>query len=275
MKVFFELVNHNIYSVSGADVERYLQGRLTQNIKKVKAQQAYGAMLLTPQGKILAKMHVIKEQGRFLLLVDPCNNEDFLKDLLRFKVADDVSVSKLDSSLFTALEDFQSTLIKIPSKRFKESGFDIIVTENEKANLLKELDSQGFKLGTEQERDFLRISSNQPEYGKDINQSITATEVPFQDYISFDKGCYAGQEVVEMSTARGRPNRQLLSLSCERPLEKGDEIFSSKDLSKACGFIQTVATNEKQTIAFAYIKTSYAEQSEFFHKDQTLSKINA
>ena len=275
MKVFFELVNHNIYSVSGAEVERYLQGRLTQNIKEIKAQQAYGAMLLTPQGKILAKMHVIKEQGRFLLLVDPCNNEDFLKDLLRFKVADDVSVSKLDSSLFTALEDFQSTLIKIPSKRFKESGFDIIVTENEKANLLKELDSQGFKLGTEQERDFLRISSNQPEYGKDINQSITATEVPFQDYISFNKGCYAGQEVVEMSTARGRPNRQLLSLSCERPLEKGDEIFSSKDLSKACGFIQAVATNEKQTIAFAYIKTSYAEQYEFFHKDQTLSKINA
>jgi folate-binding protein YgfZ len=42
--------------------------------------------------------------------------------------------------------------------------------------------------------------------------------------VSFDKGCYIGQETVARLHYRGRPNRHLRGLRLDRPAAGGDEV---------------------------------------------------
>jgi folate-binding protein YgfZ len=58
----------------------------------------------------------------------------------------------------------------------------------------------------------LRIESRVPAYGVDVGPDTIALEAPLDAAISFGKGCYLGQEVIERVTARGHVNRKLVGL---------------------------------------------------------------
>src|SRR6185295_11732249 len=63
--------------------------------------------------------------------------------------------------------------------------------------------------------DVLRIEEGVPWYGRDVGPETIALEAPLEDAISFDKGCYLGQEIVERVSARGHVNRRLVRLDIE------------------------------------------------------------
>ena len=58
--------------------------------------------------------------------------------------------------------------------------------------------------------DVLRIESGVPWHGRDVTAETLALEAPYETVISFRKGCYLGQEVMERVTARGHVNRKLV-----------------------------------------------------------------
>jgi len=52
-----------------------------------------------------------------------------------------------------------------------------------------------------------------PVFGRDYTNDNFAQEAALKDYISFNKGCYIGQEPNARLFFRGRPQKQLVSLS--------------------------------------------------------------
>ncbi len=58
----------------------------------------------------------------------------------------------------------------------------------------------------------LRIESGVPWHGHDVTAETLALEAPYETAISFRKGCYLGQEVMERVTARGHVNRKLVGV---------------------------------------------------------------
>jgi folate-binding protein YgfZ len=78
--------------------------------------------------------------------------------------------------------------------------------------------------------------------------------------ISFNKGCYIGQESVARITYRGHVNRKLvgLSLSSSRPASNGDKI--SKD-GQEVGWVTSSAfsPNLKISIALGYLRREVLE----------------
>lgn len=257
MKLYFELTNHQAFLVSGADAERYLQGRITQDIKDLTESEE--SLLLSPQGKIQAKFIIHKKDDGYLIIADPSDN--FEKDLLQFKVADQVSVEKIDTKIYSTLRE--TDLEQYESFRYKQENYDVLAKDD------KELKEQGLKKGTEEQRLELRISSLKPEYGTDIDSSISATEIPHKNFISFTKGCYSGQEVVEMSIARGKPNKELVTLKANKKITSKD-IYSTEKKEKKCGFIQ----NSMNEAAFAYIKSSFLEQYVYYTENSALTKTS-
>ncbi len=258
MKLYFELEKHQAYKISGDDAKRYLQGRITQDIKSLDSAQS---LLLSPQGKIQAKFNIHSLDDGYIIISDP--SETFEEDLLQFKVADHVIVEKMGAKVISITDD--SSLNKFKSFRYKEENFDIIATEKE----IHILESEGFTKGTEDQRIELKIESFKPEYGSDIDKSTSATEIPYKDLISFTKGCYSGQEVVEMSIARGKPNKTLVKLSSDNKITEKDLYLTNKK-EKKCGFIQTSFNKS----AFAYIKSAHLEQDTFYTKLSALNKIS-
>lgn len=255
MKLYFELPKHQAFWLSGHDAQRYLQGRITQDVKKLESTSE--SLLLSPQGKIQAKFNISKDNDKYLIIADP--SDSFEKDLFQFKVADDVHLEKIDAKVFSIIGD--ANLKKHQSFRYSETNYDLLLSTE------KELIDQGFKKGTEEQRLELRISSFSPEYGTDIDLNISATEIPYKNLISFTKGCYSGQEVVEMSIARGKPNKKLVCLSSEQEITD-KEIFATNKKEKKCGFIQNAAGKN----AFAYIKSSFLEQDTYYTENSTLNK---
>jgi folate-binding protein YgfZ len=63
--------------------------------------------------------------------------------------------------------------------------------------------------------DVLRVEAGIPWCDRDMDESTLAPEVGLEDAISFTKGCYIGQEVVERVAARGQVQRKLKGLECD------------------------------------------------------------
>jgi folate-binding protein YgfZ len=61
----------------------------------------------------------------------------------------------------------------------------------------------------------LRIEAGTPLFGADIGPTVLLPEIPFQDLLSYRKGCYPGQEVIVRIRDRGHVNRLLRGLVLE------------------------------------------------------------
>jgi len=55
----------------------------------------------------------------------------------------------------------------------------------------------------------VRIENGKPRYGEDIGETSLPQETQQMHAVSFSKGCYLGQEIVERIRARGHVNRKL------------------------------------------------------------------
>jgi folate-binding protein YgfZ len=104
----------------------------------------------------------------------------------------------------------------------------------------------------------LRVEAGIPWYGVDMDESRIVLEVGLEHALSFKKGCYLGQEVVERATARGHVNRKLSGL-----LVHGDTIPISGDKlfhdSQEVGWITSAINSPRlgRPIALAYVRREH------------------
>jgi folate-binding protein YgfZ len=106
-----------------------------------------------------------------------------------------------------------------------------------------------------------RIEAGIPWFGLDINENTLPLEAGLEkEAISFNKGCYIGQESVARITYRGHVNRKLagLSLSGSRDASMGDKVF--KD-GQEVGWITSSAYSPrlKIPIALGYLRREVLE----------------
>lgn len=299
----YNCTSQHIFTVRGEESTRYLQGRLTQDIKALAVNSGANSLLLSPQGKILGKFIIARLKDSYLIITDPLalpkGREEFLENLLKFRVADrvlvepDVNLSALISlqgaNTVKTLEslgveklpahELQSesvnliglTVLIIRHSRGTSVGFDLILPAENVKEIEKFLFSSSLiRQGTFAELECLRIEKGEPSYENDLINAI-APEINLETFVSFSKGCYAGQEVVEMVSARGRPNRKLFKFysSGIQPLNIGADIMTTPadgtQLTR-CGTITSSCFSPDRNIiiSLGFIKSTYEFAAEFF-----------
>lgn len=266
----------SLFRVFGRDAERYLNGRLTQNIKSLPTGSSTSCLMLSPQGRIQGQMQVVRKPDFFLLLSDPLINEEAVKkfqsDLLQFKVADQVEVEELSSNykLLTIIGNLDTSIAlekiigpDITTFIRNRSGLtetSILVSKNKAESTLSIIvqSHPDLTISDSAHHEQLRIENKQPLWGVDLSEKILGSEIDFQDLISFNKGCYVGQEAIEMSVARGKPPRRFVKLTTPEVLSftPGVDIYPLNNGSP-CGFVTSSFANaEKGTVALGFIKNS-------------------
>ena len=71
----------------------------------------------------------------------------------------------------------------------------------------------------------LRVESGRPRLGLDMDGNTIPEEAGLNERaVSFEKGCYVGQETVARLHYRGKPNRHLRGLRLSEPVERGVAI---------------------------------------------------
>lgn len=284
--------SRGLIEVSGGEAVRFLNGLVTNDVAKLENNAWMQAAFPNAQGRLLALVRVLRTSNdKFLFDVDAVNYEKILQNLFRFTFAGDFKVADLsnDYSLITiqgkkaaeiisqipdsnlqipnsknqiAVFEFQNHEIKlINTTHTAENGFDLFVPNNLIQDLTSALETLGAIKISEDTREVLRVEAGVPKYGVDIDESTIVLETGMDEAVSFNKGCYIGQEIIARIHFRGHVAKRLSGLIFEENVEiqPNDELKSLA--GKAAGRITSASFSPAldKRIALALIRYEFLE----------------
>jgi folate-binding protein YgfZ len=237
---------HTIVELSGPDRVRYLNAIVSNDVKSLGEGRGTRALLLNPQGHILAELEIYALQEKLLLLSDASARERTVATLDKFIIMDDVTLSDVTEQFGSlaiagpragtviaeacglSLEGFSEQAVAevnidgvachlIRHSRFGLPGAEIIAAREHLGLLWKNLRASvltqhGAAIGM-RALNSLRLEAGIPWFADDFNDTVIPHEAALEaTHISFSKGCYTGQEIVERVRSRGQVNRRRVRL---------------------------------------------------------------
>jgi folate-binding protein YgfZ len=138
-------------------------------------------------------------------------------------------------------------------------GYDIVVLANKAAIVWQMLTRAGAKPLGETAADILRIEAGTPLFGADIEENTFAPEVGrTAQAISYNKGCYLGQEPIVMARDRGHINRVLRGVKLAGVVPRDSKLFAG---DQEAGRVTSSAISPRLgAIGLAYVRRNWWEQ---------------
>ena len=240
-----------VFSLSGPDRARYLNAVMTSNVRELALGQGNIGVLLNAQGHILAELTTLALEDRLLLLGHAMVRESTAATLDKFIIMDDATLADETAETGTlAIEGPAAPAIvrdvagvdllalplrghvlapvkvaggEISCRVIRQSlygfpGAEFLVRRAELATLWPALASAvrahgGAPIGY-RALNALRLEAGIAWFGSDFDQRQIPHEAAIETtHISFTKGCYTGQEIVERVRSRGHVNRRLTGLA--------------------------------------------------------------
>lgn len=283
----FDLSHRGLFQFTGPDRLPFLQGMLSNDLRGLKTFDGQYAALLTQQGKVVADVRVLCAMNSFYLDFWEYLRERILAHLNRYLIADEVEIAdRSDEYAMLSLQGPQSKalllrLVKeddLPHRPFGhamihldgsavcvvaagdtgEPGFDLIIPRTDLDKIARRLSQAGSSFSLRwvgaEAHEILRVEAGVPLYGVDFNEDNLLLETGLDQAVSFTKGCYLGQEVIERIRSRGHVNRKLsgIVLEGETPAKPGSPIEAN---GKAAGTITSsvISPRLSRPIALGYV----------------------
>jgi folate-binding protein YgfZ len=255
--------NRAVLKFTGDDRLSYLQGLISNDLRVPSSGEGVDAAFLSQQGKVLSDCRVFATDDRFIVDIWEPFKPKILDHLNRYLVADEVEIADLSDccAILSIQGPGSETLLgrflpkeQQPQKRLDhslaqiggiemricryshtgEDGFDLMIPLADIESAARQLTEaasaySGGWVGAEA-YEILRIEAGIPRYGVDITEDNLILETGLTHAVSFNKGCYLGQEVVERIRSRGHVNKALtgLVIEGEKPPKPGSKILSSE-----------------------------------------------
>lgn len=236
--------------LSGADVLRYLNGQVTNDIRRLGSGAAMPAGIANHRGKLEALVMVsVDPEGRWLVSGDAGLRGSLQTRLEKYVIADDVVVEDVSDSLML-LHGFGEPPEGAPgwtaaAERFGVPGFDWWLTPEDAARVL-----EGRAVLTAEEIASLRAMFRVPAWQEELSGGdVLPQEARLEETaVDFFKGCYVGQEVISRIRSVGHVNRQLESFLriSGPPLQAGWTLYDPENAAtggRAAGSLTTVAVH--------------------------------
>ena len=205
----------------GRDRARLLHNLTSNEVKKMVPGDSCYAFLLNPQGRIQADLHLLCLPDHFLIDTDPGLREKVHQHIRRYIIADQVELEDVSAQTASigvegpAAPQLTGEFTVAPFTVTGQPGYRIYCAPESKTAIIAQLEAQGVKLATEEDARMVRIENGKPFYGEDIRDTTLPQETQQMQAISFTKGCYLGQEIVERIRAQGRVNKKLERLELD------------------------------------------------------------
>lgn len=279
--------------LSGKDHLKFLQGMLTNDVMKLGEGEGMYAAILTVKGRMLSDMRVYRGKESVLLDLEPGLNLKVGEILKRYRLSYKANIDDITESMgllsvhgprarmllneATGVESLpvgelghvsaviggrDVTVVKVG--RTGGEGYDIYAPADSLSDIWSFLTDRGKAYGIlpvgRAVLDALRIEAGIPVYGIDMDEETIPIEAGIWSALSFEKGCYVGQEVVARIKWRGHVNRHLSGLVLQggREPRSGSEIFSGE---KKIGHVTSAVLSPAvgKPIALGYVRREYVE----------------
>ncbi len=232
----------DVVQVAGADALTYLQSQLSQDLRSVQVGQSVWSFVLQPTGKVEVLLRVWRTADDTLVLdTDAGFGEVLTARLNRFKIRVKVEIIPLDWTCIAVRGDGAHEVEGLASWG---EGADLLGPDVQPP--------AGVDHGTAADLLAARIGAVWPAMGAEIvpGETIPAETGITGVAVSFTKGCYPGQELVERMDSRGASAPKLLQrVAAAEGVVAGDEHLVD---GSSIGTITSVSG----AIALAYVKRS-------------------
>jgi folate-binding protein YgfZ len=232
--------------IAGAEAAEYLQGQLTNEVEGLEPGQGAYAALLDRKGHVQADMRVLRLGGGEIWLdLEPEATEPALKHLRTYSIGRELeitdvtgewAITSLIGPAAPGIAGVEGLSTEHAQRDRDWGGVEVLavatdlgldlVTRAEQAEALSDrLVASGAEPVSAEAAEILRIESGRPRFGIDFGPEHMPAEAGIVERaVSFEKGCYIGQEPVARLHYRGRPNRRLVGLRLGAAASPGAEL---------------------------------------------------
>lgn len=278
--------------LTGADRVRFLHGQVTNDIKNLCLWEGCYAALVTAKGRMQSDLNIYSLAEELLLDFEPGLTASVVERLDKYIVADDVQVVNvgphygllsIQGPQAAAVVQRLSLLGGLPAKPFQfvtavdstlgelylsnqprlgTVGFDLFVPAASLGAVADKLVAAARSAGGRacgwQALEMARIEAGIPRFGIDMDESNLPQECGIEARaVSYTKGCYIGQEILNRIHTLGHVNRELRGLKLADDLEvlpeKGAKLFHA---GKEVGSITSalISPRLRMNIALGYLR---------------------
>ncbi|HMQ69634.1 MAG TPA: hypothetical protein PKA90_11805 [Ignavibacteria bacterium] len=260
-------------NASGNDLIDFINRMSTNDLRKFPENEYRKTVLTTDKGRIIDLINIFNLIENKFILTSDIYQEKVKSHLDKFIIMDDVALGIPESKYFhivisgdvfsisEKLFGIKSELNKI--YKLNENGFlyqdefkintiNIVCKEESITGyreLLKDMTEQ-----TCQEYEFNRIEAGIPEGENEFNDNVNPMECGLEKYISFNKGCYIGQEVIARLDSQGKLPKRMIRIDSEQAFRRNDKIFLTED-NKEAGFVSSAVTYDKKNTGLGFIRS--------------------
>jgi aminomethyltransferase len=265
----------------GRDRARLLHNLTTNDVKRLTPGSGCYAFLLNPQGRIQSDLEIFCFADHYLLGTEPEMRERAIQQIRRYIISDQVDLADVtESTSAVAVEGpgaaaaLAALNAPVPDADYGhlpwgdltvaavsltgQPGFRFFLPSPDIAALASRLDAVGVLPATPEDARLARVENGKPRYGEDILDTSLPQETKQMHAISFTKGCYLGQEIVERIRARGHVNRKLerLELDATEPPAPGTKLAVEGGEAEVTSAVYSPGLGK--VVALAYVRAAVA-----------------
>jgi folate-binding protein YgfZ len=274
-------INHlAVLTVSGNDAAKLLQGQITCNINEITETEGCMGAYCTAKGRTICTFLIIKKEDSFLLILPTELLDKVKKKLQLYILRDDVQFTdhrdhyclfglncqpqaasslKLPEQVFSSTEFNAVHWLKMPSQQLR---FIAIANAENAISCWTELTgNKQFKPADTSEWLYLDMLSGIPWLTAETTEQYIPQMLNLDQLkgISFNKGCYVGQEIVARTHYLGKSKRMMYLATCDSTenIAAGTEILAGDNAERqSIGKVLTSLEHEHRTTLLIVVQTS-------------------
>ena len=295
--------------LTGNDRAAYLHRIISNDVEGLSVGEGNYATILTNRGKIIADMKLYVFEDSIGIETNAETRSILYQELDKYLIADDVTIEDFTEHTGAVgvhgpksaellqeiygfdvgdLPEYHNVVHEIDGRRIicvranetGEVGYNLCTASESMDWLWDTILTKGRAFGAEPvgltALDSLRIEAGIPRFGAELGDSIFPQEAELEGAISFEKGCYIGQEIVARMKYRGHPNRLLrgFEIMGDTPPQSGDRLF---DGDKEIGWLTSAVVSPTfgKTIGMGYVRVAFTDEGSQVEVETADSRVDA
>ena len=288
------LTQFSIIKVAGSEANTFLQGQLTCNINDLTDTNSFFAAFCNAKGRAISTLLIIKDAADYLLILPAELVEKVSKKLQMYIMRSDVQLNDLSHDLcLIGITADSSDILPVESKTpftvHRNNAIYIKFPAYNNRYLVISQVSQAISIWKSLTKNTgLNICHSNTWVEQDINAGIPwLSSTSSEEYIpqmlnidklggiSFNKGCYTGQEIIARTHYLGKSKRELYLANCDTAtgITIDNQIITDNS-EQVIGKILSLYTNTKQTKMLIVLQSADSELKNLTLNNSNQDKIH-
>ncbi len=268
MLAYYSTLPYGIIECRGLDAADFLQRMTTNDMSTISIGSAAGSVLVTEKGRIVDLITVARPTDSiWLLITSPRNDNAVLQWLRKYIIMEDVQLS-LTTQDYATIEIWHNkdgdtsgnleALIATISHEYGGAGYPrvhscfcsgyalqvLLISPDHLQHVIEHLRTNGAHCLDDQQRSCIRIQSGIAQFPDELNERYTPLDAGLSQFVTFGKGCFIGQEVLERLVVQKKVKWSLSIIECgDRAVEtlQRDRRLFAEGITDHAGDVTSLA----------------------------------